>query len=156
MDHTRIGKDAWVAFMISVGKALQYAIYLLRFLGQINLHEDLAQRHIQWITKESKFSHEAAHNGWVEFIELLGQGARYLTLWNDGFNFRKIFHWRFPFLAVGKSNTLTTDTKRVVGRAESWCQTMARRSLPGRMRVRPVPQSIQAEKITETTSPAIS
>jgi len=59
--------------MISISKALKHAINLLRFLWQINLHQKLANRHIQRVSKVGELAHEAAHHSMAELIPTLGQ-----------------------------------------------------------------------------------
>jgi hypothetical protein len=49
--------------VVSISKTLKHSVDLLRFLGKLNLHQQLAYGHVDWISKEGKFAHVAAQHG---------------------------------------------------------------------------------------------
>ena len=56
-EHTSVDEDTRIAFVVPVRKALQHSVNLLCFLGQLNLHKQLAYSHIDGVAKEGKFAH---------------------------------------------------------------------------------------------------
>jgi hypothetical protein len=62
--------------VVSVGESLQHSVDLLRFLGKLNLHQQLAHSHVDGITEERKLAHIAAQHRQKEGIVGLAQIAR--------------------------------------------------------------------------------
>lgn len=72
MGQTWIDVDSWVALVIAVGKPLEDSVDLLRLFWQLNLHKQLSDSHINWISKEGKFPHVTPENRKHKWVIGLG------------------------------------------------------------------------------------
>lgn len=113
---TSINEDTRIALMVSIRKALHKPIDLLRLLRQVDLHEKLANRHIQRIAEESEFTHEAAHDCDEELIVLFRQDTGNLAAINAFLDPCQVFPCRLSFLPVrqGHPESFSAEGERVV------------------------------------------
>lgn len=73
---TCVDVDAGIALMIAISEALKDAIDLLRFLWQLDLHEQFSYSHVDGITEKSKFPHVASQYRKHELVVCLAEVAR--------------------------------------------------------------------------------
>lgn len=57
---TCVDVDAGIALVIAVGEALEHTVNLLCLFGQLYLHEQFANGHVDWVAEKGKFPHVAS------------------------------------------------------------------------------------------------
>ena len=77
---TCVDVDARIAFVVAIGEALEHTVNLLRLLWQLNLHKQLAYRHVDWVTEKGKLPHVAAQDGKKKGVVGLAEVAGHNTL----------------------------------------------------------------------------
>ena len=101
--------------MISVSKGLQGAVNLLSLFGQVDLHQRLSHRHVNWILKKLEATHVATENALAEIIVRLGEQGSNGSSTHNFFQTRKILGGSVTFLAFGDNNgRLARDGHRVL------------------------------------------
>ena len=98
---TCIDVNAGVALMIAVSEALKNTVNLLRLPGQLDLHEQLANSHVNGITEESKLAHVASQyrkqKGVISLAEVAGDNALVKIVCFDSF---QISSWGLALFAL--------------------------------------------------------
>jgi hypothetical protein len=98
--------------VVAICKSLKNSINLLRFLGKLHLHKQLAHRHINRIAKECKLAHVATQDGKKESIVSLAEVAGDDALVDIvGLDALEIVSWRLPLFPGRQSKRLSTDVQ---------------------------------------------
>ena len=107
---TCIDVNAGIALMIAVSEALEDAVNLLGLLWKLDLHEQFAYGHVDWITKESKLAHVASQNGEqkgvIGLAEVAGNHALVEIVCLDSF---EVSAWSLTLFALWQNQCFSAN-----------------------------------------------
>jgi len=95
--------------VVSIGKPLNDAVNLLRFFGEVNLHQQFTGGHVEWFTEERKLAHVASHDVVKEFVLAFGQKCWDLRSVHKQLDTFKVLNGCLAVVALGKRYSLSAE-----------------------------------------------
>lgn len=103
--------------MVSVSKTLEHSVDLLCLLGELDLHQQLAYGHVDWVTKEGELAHVTAQDGQEKGIVGLAEVASDDALVEIvGLDSLQIVARGFAFFPSWQMQRFTTNVHRILVR----------------------------------------